>query len=132
VATPNLFELEWLADKEADDLDSAFGAARLLDAPRVLVTSVPAQDEQLATLLVHADTAHASLVPRRPAAPHGTGDLIAALYLGHVLNGASPESSLGRATAAVEACITASQGREELALADNGWRATLPLPTTAI
>ena len=35
VATPNLFELEWLADVEASDLDSAFGAARLLDAPRL-------------------------------------------------------------------------------------------------
>ena len=73
VATPNLFELAWLADKEIDDLDSAFSAARLLDAPRVLATSVPAPDERLATLLVHADTAHASFVPRRPAAPHGTG-----------------------------------------------------------
>lgn len=132
VATPNLFELEWLADVEASDLDSAFGAARLLDAPRVLATSVPAPDEQLATLLVHADAAHASFVPRRSAAPHGTGDMIAALYLGHVLNGAVPESSLGRAAGAVEACIAASQGREELALADKAWRVAQPLPTTAI
>ena len=62
VATPNLFELAWLADKEVDDLDSAFSAARLLDAPRVLATSVPGPDEQLATLLVHADTAQSGIV----------------------------------------------------------------------
>ncbi len=132
VATPNLFELEWLADEEVDDLGSAFKAARSLDAPRVLVTSVPAPDERLATLLVDADGARASTVPRRPAAPHGTGDLIAALYLGHVLNGAAPVASLGCAAAAVEACIAASQGREELALADKAWKEAEPLPTSAI
>jgi pyridoxine kinase len=83
-------------------------------------------------LLVHADAAHAAFVPRRAAAPHGTGDMIAALYLGHVLNGASPEQSLGRCAAAVEACIAASGGREELALADKGWRSATPLPAAAI
>ncbi len=132
VATPNLFELEWLADMEVHDLDGAFSAARSLDAARVLATSVPAPEERLATLLVDAETARAAFVPRRPAAPHGTGDLIAALYLGHVLNGASPEASLGRAAAAVEACIAASGGREELALTDEAWKEAEPLPTAAI
>jgi pyridoxine kinase len=132
VATPNLFELAWLAGQKVDDVDSAFNAARSLDAPRVLVTSVPAPDDRLATLLVDADGARASFVPRRPAAPHGTGDLIAALYLGHVLNGASPDDSLGRAAAAVEACIAASGDRNELALASKAWQNAAALPTTAI
>jgi len=132
LATPNLFELAWLSREEVDDLDSAFNAARSLAAPRVLVTSVPAPDDRLATLLADADGARAAFVPRRPAAPHGTGDLIAALYLGHVLNGASPDISLGRAAAAVEACIAASGDRDELALSSRAWQETQALPTTAI
>jgi pyridoxine kinase len=132
VATPNLFELAWLSGEEVDDLDSAINAARSLEAPRVLATSVPAPDDRLATLLVDGDGARASFVPRRPAAPHGTGDLIAALYLGHTLNGASPDASLGRAVAAVEACIAASGDRDELALSSKAWQEAAALPTTAI
>ena len=123
VATPNLFELAWLADVEVERPRQRLRRRPRCSTPRAC-SRPPSRRPMNGSRRCssHADAAHASFVPRRSAAPHGTGDLIAALYLGHVLNGAVPESSLGRAAAAVEACIAASQGREELALADKAWR----------
>ncbi len=67
-------------------------------------------------------------------APHGTGDLLAALYLGHALNGEAPSACLARAVAAVEASIGMSAGRDELSLAAAGaiWTQAAGLPTAAI
>ena len=134
VATPNLFELAWLSGRAVGDLDTAVSAARALECPSVLATSIPAPGNRLATILVGAGDALACYVPRRPAAPHGTGDLLAALYLGHELNGTAPEASLGRAVAAVESCIAASAGRDELSLAaaTETWAGAQPLPTAPI
>jgi len=117
LATPNAFELAWLSRVPVETTDDAVAAARALDMSKVVVTSVPARDERLATLLVGENEAQACFVPRRPTAPHGTGDLLAALYLGHVLNDEDPGASLARAVAAVEASIAASAGRDELSLA---------------
>jgi pyridoxine kinase len=132
VATPNRFELEWLSGKPAASVEEAAAAARTLGVPSVLATSIPAGKERLATLLVGASEARACFVARREAAPHGTGDLLAGLYLGHALNGASPDACLGRAAAAVEASIAASSGRAELSLAGVAWARAEPLPTRAI
>lgn len=132
VATPNVFELSWLAERRVEDLESAVAAAHALGRPCVLATSVPAPGDRLATLLVEAAGARAAFVPRRRTAPHGTGDLLAALYLGHALSGATPEVCLGRAVAAVEASIVASGEREELALTAALWRDTPASPTVPV
>ncbi len=117
LATPNAFELSWLSGEPARTLDEAVVAARVLGVPTVLATSIPASELRLATLLVGEKTAQACFVPRRDAAPHGTGDLLTALYLGHALNGEAPRACLARAVAAVEASIALSAGRDELSLA---------------
>jgi pyridoxine kinase len=115
-------------------VDEAMAAARALDVTAVLATSVPESGDRLATLLVSENAAQACFVPRRPTAPHGTGDLLAALYLGHVLNGVAPEASLARAVAGVEASIAASTGRDELSLAAAGaiWTQAAGLPTVTL
>lgn len=134
LAAPNRFELAWLAGVPVDSLDSAVSAARALRPRTVLATSIPAGADWLATVLVGEAETHACFVPRRAAAPHGTGDLLAALYLGHVLNGEAPQACLGRAVAAVEASLTAAAGRDELPLVGAGaaWKRVQPLPTVAI
>jgi pyridoxine kinase len=134
VATPNRFELSWLTDAPVESPAAAVVAARALGVPAVLATSIPADDDRLATLLISESEARACVVPRRAAAPHGTGDLLAALYLGHLLNGDAPAASLGRAVAAVEAAIAASAGRDELPLiaADAAWAQAKALPTASI
>ena len=134
LATPNAFELAWLSRLPVESVNGAVTAARALDVAVVLATSVPATDDRLATLLVGENEAQACFVPRRPTAPHGTGDLLAALYLGHVLNGVAPDASLARAVAAVEASIAASTGRDELSLAAAGanWAEAAGLPTVTL
>lgn len=134
IATPNRFELSWFTGAPADTLEDAIGAARLLKVPAVLATSIPASGKRLATLIVGENAARACFVPRRRTAPHGTGDLLSALYLGHVLNGVEPGAALGRSVAAVEAGIAMSAGRDELSLAGAGaiWATAEPLPTAAI
>jgi len=134
VATPNRFELAWLSGQPADSLAEGVAAARSLGVPAVLATSLPASGDRLATLRIGENEARACFVPRRKAAPHGTGDLLAALYLGHALNGVAPDACLGRAVAAVEASIVASAGRAELPLAaaQATWVEAEALPTTAV
>ncbi len=135
LATPNAFELAWMSRVPVETTDDAVAAARALAMPRVVVTSVPASDERLATLLVGAEMApQACFVPRRPTAPHGTGDLLAALYLGHVLNDEAPGASLARAVAAVEASIARSASRDELSLAAASamWTEAAGVPTVTL
>jgi len=134
LATPNVFELGWLSGEPVETLEQAAVAARLLGMPAVLVTSIPAADDRLATLLADENATQACFVPRRPTAPHGTGDLLAALYLGHTLNGEPPSTCLARATAAVEASIALSTGRDELSLASGSaiWTETAGLPTVTL
>ncbi|MCZ7593973.1 MAG: bifunctional hydroxymethylpyrimidine kinase/phosphomethylpyrimidine kinase [Hyphomicrobium sp.] len=134
IATPNRFELSWLAGLPVGNPHEARRAAASLGVPTVLATSIPAGEAQLANVLVSGPEATACLVHRRDRAPHGTGDLLSALYLGHVLNGEAPPTALALAAAGVEASVAASGGRDELPLAAAGvlWANTLALPTTSV
>jgi len=134
VVTPNRFELSWLASMPVDGPEAARDAAQGLTVPAVLATSIPAGDNHLANALVTPNEAITCTVRRRDAAPHGTGDLLAALYLGRVLNGEAPAAALAAAAAAVEASIAASMGRDELPLASAGalWANVHRLPTAPI
>ena len=76
----------------------------------------------------------ACYVRRRASAPHGTGDLLAAMYLGNRLNGDTPANALGAAASAVDASVAASMGRDELPLAATNalWANARVLPTTPV
>lgn len=134
VTTPNGFELSWLAGLPVGDQAEARQAAWTLGVPTVLATSVPATDNRLANVLLTREEASACFVRRRASAPHGTGDLLAALYLGRVLNGEPPATALGLAAAGVEASVVACMGRDELPLAAAGalWANAPALPTAPV
>ena len=110
LATPNRFELAWLAGLPVGDPPEARQAAWALGVPSVLATSIPASDNRLANVLVQ-DRRGASPATCADAesAPHGTGDLLAAMYLGR-----SPERRRRRPTrcraaaSAVDASVAAS------------------------
>ena len=132
ITTPNRFEAAWLSRLPISTPEQAVDAARALSVPTVLVTSVPASGDRLATVLILEEGGtHACFVPRRDLAPRGTGDLLAALYLGHVLNGADAPQALGRAVAGVEAAIAAS-GPNELVLAKAPWATAEPVPASPV
>jgi pyridoxine kinase len=134
IATPNRFELAWLAEMPVDGPTAVGEAARALGLPTVLATSVPAADGRLANVLASSIGAAACYVEQRKHAPHGTGDLLAALYLGHLLNGMAPAAALGAAVAGVEASLAAAEARDELPLAAAGalWANARPLPTIPV
>ncbi|MCB1546554.1 MAG: pyridoxal kinase [Hyphomicrobiaceae bacterium] len=117
ITTPNRFELAWLAGVAVADVPGAIAAAAALGCAEVLVTSVPdLRTARLVNVLATPDRQRSCPVPAHPSVPHGTGDMLAALYLGHRLAGRGIEAALGRTVAGVRAVVEASVGRDELAL----------------
>jgi pyridoxine kinase len=120
ILTPNRFELAFLAGQDfARIVDNAglVAAARSLGRPEVVVTSAFAGPGETGNLLVTPEWAELVAHPAVAHAPHGTGDLLAALYLGHRLRGAAPRDALERATSATFSLVELAAGAAELPLA---------------
>lgn len=120
ILTPNRFEAGWLAGLPTGSTAEAIAAARALGRPTVLVTSAPAMMARaFANLLVTARGAVQAEHPLVEGAPNGTGDLLAALFLARILDGAGPEKALERAAATVFDMVARSvrAGADELLLA---------------
>lgn len=117
IITPNRFELSWLSGLEVSHARSAQAAAHALQVPSVLATSIPGDTKsQIDNVLVSGATAMRASVKRRKSVPHGTGDLMAALLLAHLLSGKAQARALGLAVGGIEQVIEASAGAEELKL----------------
>ena len=88
----------------------------------------------MTNLLVEGGRAWGAVVRRRGAVPHGTGDLVAALFFGHLLRSRPAPEALALATAGIEAVIEASEAREELNLiaSQDSWVAPGPWPVTPL
>ncbi|GGF00412.1 pyridoxal kinase [Stappia taiwanensis] len=120
VATPNLFELEWMSGLAADTEQMSIAAARSLAPARVLVTSAPAlRRNAVSNLLVTAKGAIAAEHGIVPDAPNGTGDLMSALFAAHLLDGLDDESALKRAAGTTFEMVARSvrQGARDLLIA---------------
>lgn len=113
IITPNQFELEVLTHQEVKTLSDILKAVHILrqqihqDGPRiVIVTSMlheGAPADSIETLAVSDEGAWLVSTPRIPLDPprNGTGDAIAALFLGHYLKTQNIESSLENAVSAL-------------------------------
>lgn len=122
IVTPNLFEIGWLAGTQAETEKQAAEAARSLGCERVMVTSSPAlRRGSIATLLAGPRGAYVAEHAALADPPHGTGDLIAALFLAHKLEGAEDEQALARAASSTFEITARSvrMGADELLLAEN-------------
>jgi pyridoxine kinase len=130
IATPNRFELGWLRGGDMQTITDLQRAAKALAVETAIVTSAAEEHGRIATLMVSADGEHICDAAWRPDVPHGTGDLFAALVLGHQLNRENGPMALGRAAAGVDAALAASAGRDELELlaSEDGWANAPPLP----
>ena len=100
IATPNRAELAWLTGKPLSDNEQLIAAARGLGPREMVVTSAFAGEGRIGNLLV--EPKNASLVSHLQieAVPHGSGDMLSALYFAHRLDGRDPAVSLERAAAA--------------------------------
>ena len=116
IATPNLFELQWLSGISSAALDAISAAARRLAPPIVAVTSARETHETITTLLVTpAETVEQSQTARADL-PNGAGDLFAGLLLGHVLNRRSPAEALAATLEDLDPVLAASQGEPVMQL----------------
>ena len=108
ILTPNLFELGYLTRRAVAGEAEAVSAARTLKARLVAVTSAPRMEGAASTLLVAGGNASRLLTPRLERAPHGTGDLLAALFLARLLLGQAPSDALATAISSVYGLIEAA------------------------
>jgi pyridoxine kinase len=115
IAAPNRFELSSLASQRVDSPADAVRAARLLGVREVVVTSVP-DGAHIANIVVTPSQAWRCSVERETHVPHGTGDLLSALYLALRVGGHAPVDALAVSVSRVQAVIRASLGRDELQL----------------
>lgn len=116
IATPNLFELGWLAGKAMSDKDAAASAAQKLGPPTVVVTSAAEGTAGVATLLVTGGRCTEHATAKRIGLPNGAGDLLAGLLLGHLLNGSTLDAALSACLADLDRVLAASAGHEVLQL----------------
>lgn len=117
VATPNRYELSWMAGEPLDDISSVLRAASDAAPPTMLVTSAPAMmNGSIANLLLTPSRAHLAEHRLIDRPPNGLGDLTAAVYLARHLAGQPPEKALQSTTAAVFEILarTARRGGDEL------------------
>jgi len=119
VATPNRYELAWMAGAHLDDIRATMAAAAEAGPQTMLITSAPAMMAgSIGNLLI--TPTEAFLAEHRIIAnpPNGLGDLTGALYLARILSGQTPEKALQSTTAAVYEILarTAKRGGDELQL----------------
>ena len=124
VITPNQFELEFLTGVEVGDLEDALLAAekaRGLGPEIVLTTSLRRRDAAVDTFEMLAISKEGAWLVRTPMLAlevNGAGDTTAALFLGHLLRGATLAEALSMTASAVYAVLeeTHRTGSREIRL----------------
>jgi pyridoxine kinase len=116
IVAPNRFELSSLTSKKIECEADAVAAARALGKAETVVTSVPFEGGRIGTVAVTREGAWAAAAPKIERVPNGSGDLLAALYLGARLQGRDAAGALSAACSAVDAVLHASAGADELRL----------------
>jgi pyridoxine kinase len=130
---PNAFELAFLSGLPVETPADAAAAARSIAVPVILASSIPAAGGSLANVIVAGDGIGQCIVAREPDVPHGTGDLLAAMFVAHCLGGEDAMTSAAFAAGAVASVVALSKGREELAVdGPMAWHEAPPLPLLGI
>jgi pyridoxine kinase len=115
IVTPNLFEFGWMTGTAVEDLPNIIDAAKAVSKRHVVVTSIAEHAGQIGNVLVSEERAHLVGNDVLSPTPNGTGDLLAALFLGNLINNQSAQSALSNAASAVFATIKDAAGHHSLA-----------------
>nr|WP_321455328.1 pyridoxal kinase [uncultured Cohaesibacter sp.] len=115
IISPNRFELNWLTNSAEENNIGLIEQAKKLGRKTTMITSAFAlMRNAIANLLIHAEEGGKAPLPimcEHPAIPNpqnGTGDMMASLFLGHKLAGASDEQALKKASSGVLEVVTRS------------------------
>lgn len=135
LATPNRFELGWLAGAPVDDNAAIAAAAKRTAIARVVSTSAhPMMRGAIANFLVEGDRQVLAEHQAFEKAPNGVGDLFSALFLSHVVEGRSAEEALRLSTSSVFEIAARSirAGADELLLQAEAASLQTPMASVAI
>jgi len=99
LVTPNAFELGWLTGLPVTDVKTTLAAVRAINRP-VLASSIP-EGDQIGVLYVDAHQSMMVMHRQLDDVPHGTGDLLTAIFLAELLNGRDAKAGLEAATSRV-------------------------------
>lgn len=130
LATPNRYELAWLAGADLETNSAIMDAAISLGPSRMLVTSaVPMMAGGTGNLYITGSTALLAEHRVIENAPNGLGDLLSAVFLARLLSGVPEEKALQMATASVYEILarTAKRGGDELALETDAASLSTPM-----
>lgn len=107
IITPNMWELNYITDNDTHPAGP----------DSIVVTSVPMGEDGIGARL-HAESSYDVSHPILERVPRGSGDLLAALYLGHIINGRPREAALTKAVMTTFETLKRSvaQARDELIL----------------
>ena len=127
IITPNHFEFEWLAGREARTAAEVIAQARALIArgpSTVVVTSAELTDtpaDTIETLAIEGSRAFRVRTPKVPISPNGTGDLFAALFVAARVQDKDTPEALSEAASAIFAVLerTAARGMEEMRIVES-------------
>lgn len=114
IVTPNAFELGWLTGMPVGGVEQAVAAAQALRAklraggPRLVLATGVRHDGQATTLLLGNEGALGVTTPWLDGHLHGTGDSLAALFVGRLLNGQSHDQALALAVSGLHQSIEAA------------------------
>ena len=130
MATPNRFELAWLAGAPLTSNAEIMDAAVSLGPSRLLVTSAFSMMTG-GTGNLYLTGNHALLAEHRliDKAPNGLGDLLSAVFLARIMSGMDAEKALQLATASVYEVLarTAKRGGDELTLETDSSSLSTPM-----
>ncbi len=125
IITPNAFELGLLSGHEISSTDNAVTAARTLlggRLARIFVTGIARNDSQIADLLITADDVQAYTHPRKDRGVSGSGDVLSALMVAHLLGGADYPAACAAASRQTAAMIDAAPSALGLEVKDWLWQ----------
>jgi pyridoxine kinase len=135
VATPNRYELEWLAGRTLDNIPAVIDAARTVGPSRMLVTSAPGRTAgDMGNLLVTPDSALLAEHRRISGPPSGMGDLTSSVFLARLLAGESDDEAVRTTTATVYEMLAraAERGGDELQLETDARSLSRPTATVTL
>lgn len=130
IATPNRFELAWLAGAPLETNGQIMEAALALGPSRMLVTSaMPLMAGSTGNLYLSGRNALLAEHRLVPNPPNGTGDLLAAIFLSRLMEDLTEERRLMTATASVFEIVarTAKRGADELTLEQDASSISTPM-----
>jgi pyridoxine kinase len=130
LATPNRYELAWLAGAPLEDNNAVMEAALALGPSRMLVTSaVPMMAGGIGNLYLSGRNALLAEHRSIENAPNGLGDLLSAVFLSRLLSGMDEERALQLTTASVFEVLARAvkRGSNELTLAVDSASLSTPM-----